>query len=390
MGFADLFRRAEKRSTGNETLAALGAHWLGTPSSKYPAEQLAVTAACVQVIAGQLAGLPVHVYRFEGDKRVEHPSHPFACLVRRGPNAWQSWPSFVEWMAASALLTGNALAEIVADRAGRVVELRPIRWGLVRVELVNPGKVIYHVTGDDLSGKMGTTRRLLARDVIHLRARTDDGVIGIPPLRRAMAAADHATETDSFSKSWLKNSAVPSGVLKHEKTLSEGAATRLKSQFMERFGGSKKGSTLVLEEGLDWQQFDIPTAETSELLASRKFSTSEIARSFCVPEPLVGIMDKSSFTNSETLLRFFAQGTLSYWARNLECELQRSVLTDAERETFEIEVSLDGLLRGDSAARWAAWKIALDAGVLTKDEVRGAEGWSPLGEADAPEGEGIA
>ena len=132
MAFADLFRRAEKRSTGNETLAALGAHWLGTPSSKYPAEQLAVTAACVQVIAGQLAGLPVHVYRFEGDKRVEAPSHPFARLVRRGPNAWQSWPSWVEWMAASALIFGSGLAEIVSDRAGRVVELRPIRWGLWR------------------------------------------------------------------------------------------------------------------------------------------------------------------------------------------------------------------------------------------------------------------
>lgn len=62
------------------------------------------------------------------------------------------------------------------------------------------------------------------------------------------------------------------------------------------------------------------------------------------------------------------------------------MLTDAERETFEIEVSLDGLLRGDSAARWAAWKIALDAGVLTRDEVREAEGWSPL-PAEAPEPE---
>lgn len=388
MGFADLFRRAEKRS--NETLAALGAHWLGTPSNRYPAEQLAVTAAAVQVIAGQLAGLPVHVYRFEGDKRVEHPSHPFARLVRKGPNAWQSWPSFVEWMAASALLAGNALAEIVADRAGRVVEIRPIRWGLVRVELVNPGKVIYHVTGDDLSGKMGTTRRLLARDVIHLRARTDDGVIGIPPLRRAMAAADSAVEIDAHARTLWKNADRPSGVLMHEKTLSEGATKRLKESFLSRYGGANRGAPGVLEEGLKFEAFPTISPEDAEILAARKFSTSEIARAFGVPEPLVGIMDKSSFTNSETLLRFFAQGTLSYWARNLECELQRSVLTDAERETFEIEVSLDGLLRGDSAARWAAWKIALDAGVLTKDEVREAEGWSPLGKTDAPEGEGMA
>ena len=38
--------------------------------------------------------------------------------------------------------------ERARDAYTRVAELRPIPWGLVRVELVNPGKVIYHVTGD--------------------------------------------------------------------------------------------------------------------------------------------------------------------------------------------------------------------------------------------------
>ncbi|UOA32561.1 hypothetical protein DSM110093_02361 [Sulfitobacter sp. DSM 110093] len=386
VGITDLFRRHQVETRSNETLAALGAHWLGTPSTKFPAEQLAVTAACVAVISGQLAGLPVRVYHFEGDTRHEAPSHPLARLVRRGPNLWQSWPDFVEWMAASALLHGNALAEIVADRAGRVVELRPIRWGLVRVELVNPGRVIYHVTGDDLSAPMGTTRRLLASEVLHLKARTDDGVIGVAPLRRAMAAAAHAVETDAHSKAMWRNSDRPSGVLMHEKNLSEGAAKRLKESFVARYGGENRGAPAVLEEGLKFESFPTISPEDAEILAARRFSTEEIARAFGVPAPLVGILDHASFTNSETLLRHFAQSTLAHWARKLETELSRSTLTEAERETYEIDVDLSGLLRGDHAARWAAHKIAIDAGVLTIDEVREVEGWSPRGEPTTGEG----
>lgn len=391
MGFADLFRRRPAETRSNETFAALGAHWLGTPGTRFPAEQLAVTAACVAVISGQLAGLPVRVYHFEGNTRHEAPSHPLARLVRRGPNPWQSWPDFVEWMAASALLHGNALAEIVADRSGRIVELRPIRWGLVRVELVNPGRVIYHVTGDDLSAPMGTTRRLLASEVLHLKARTDDGLIGVAPLRRAMAAAAHAVETDAHSKSMWRNSDRPSGVLMHEKNLSAGAAERLKESFVSRYGGENRGAPAVLEEGLKFEAFPTISPEDAEILAARRFSTEEIARAFGVPAPLVGILDHASFTNSETLLRHFAQSTLAHWARKLETELSRSILTEQERETYEIDVDLSGLLRGDHAARWAAHKIAIDAGVLTINEVREVEGWSPIEKAaEAPKDGGSA
>jgi HK97 family phage portal protein len=380
MGFADRFRRrpAEQRSAGNDTLALLGARWLGTPEgTRYPAEQLAVTAACVSLIAGQLANLPVRLYRFDGDTRSEAPSHPFARLIRRGPNPWQSWPDFVEWLTASALLHGNGLAEAVFDSAGRIVELRPIRWGLVRVELIAGGRVVYHVTGDDLTAPAGTTRRLLARDVLHLRARTDDGVVGIPPLRRAMAAAESAVEIDAHARTLWKTADRPSGVLTHEKALSVTAAERLKAQFADRFGGANRGAPAVLEEGLKFHPFPTISPEDAEILAARRFSTEEVARAFGVPQPLAGILDHAHLTNSAHLMKHFAQSTLAQWARKLECELARTVLTDAERELHEVEADLGGLLRGADAERWASHEIALRNSVLTPDEVREAEGWAP-------------
>ncbi|MEM6623088.1 MAG: phage portal protein [Pseudomonadota bacterium] len=388
MAILDLFRRSERRSvttSGNSTLAALGASWLRPAGQKFPVEALATVQACVAVVSQHLAGLPVRVYRFDGPSRIESPEHPFNALVRRGPNSWQSWPEFVEWLAASTLLHGNGLAEIVTDPAGRVVELLPIPWGLVRVELVNPGKVIYHVTGDDLTAPMGSQRRLLAREVVHLRCRTDDGVIGVSPLRRAAAAADSAVEIDTHAKALWRNADRPSGVLMHEKNLSEGAARRLKESFSARYGGANRGAPAVLEEGLRFEAFPTLSPEDAEILAARRFTVEELARVYQVPPPLIGDLTHGTFTNSETLLRYFAQATLAFWARRLECELSRAVLTGVERERFEIDVDLSGLLRGDPESRWKAHKIALDAGVLSADEVREAEGWNPRGDDGSAE-----
>ena len=43
------------------------------------------------------------------------------------------------------------------------------------------------------------------------------------------------------------------------------------------------------------------------------------------------------------------------------------------------------LLRTDDANRWASQKVAVDAGILTVDEVREMEGRKPLPKVDKPE-----
>ncbi len=376
MGFVDLFRRRETRSSGNVTLAALGADWLGSKKLG-PPEGLAVAQACVGAISQHLAVLPVHVYRFDSEARTEAPDHPFNRLTRREPNPWQTWPEFVEWLIASVLFQGNGLAEIVTGAGGQIMELRPIPWGLVRVELIAGGRVIYHVTGDDLTAPRGKARRLLAREVLHLRCRTDDGVIGVPPLRRAASAAEAAVAVQTYARSGWNNATAPSGIIKSEKALSPDAQDNLRGSIEKFRGEVNRGRTLILEDGLEFIALPTISPEDAELLESRKFTVAEIARIFNVPPPMIGALEHGTFTNSETLLRYFAQSTLAFWARRLETELSQSVFTDVERESYEIDVDLSGLLRGDPEKRWAAHKIAIEAKVLDPEEVREIEGFNP-------------
>ena len=95
---------------------------------------------------------------------------------------------------ASVLLRGNALAEIVTDNRGTVTGLIPIPWEHCNVQLLLNKRLVYDVTDMSSVGGTGRTRRLLQHEVIHLRDRSDDGLIGRSRLQRA-AAGEKARRT---------------------------------------------------------------------------------------------------------------------------------------------------------------------------------------------------
>jgi HK97 family phage portal protein len=171
----------------------------------------------------------------------------------------------------------------------------------------------------------------------------------------------------------------PSGALEMEGKLTNEQRDNLAKQFREAFAGpSKAARALVLDQSMKWKQVSI-SPEDAEFLASRRFTVEELARLFNVPPPMCGDLSHGTFSNVETLVRWFATNTLTPWVRKIEAEFTRSVFSAASRATHRLELDLSGLLRGDPAQRWQAWKIAVEANILDPDEVREEEGWNPRG-----------
>ena len=371
--------KAEHRAV-DPTWAALQGNSLsnGQSVNARTAENLSTVLACVSAISTAVASLPVWVYRISENGRDLDRAHPLARLIRVGPNQHQSWCDFIEWLMASVLLKGNALAEIVTDSRGTVTGLKPIPWDWVSVSLLPSGRLAFDVIDQvGMYGHQGKARRLLQDEVLFLRDRSDDGLIGRSRLQRAATVISTGLSVQEFAGAMYENGINPSGALKLEGTLGTDARERLRANIEEMHSGSANASRcLILDQGLEWQQISI-NPEDAELLDSRRFSTEELARLFQVPPPLVGIWDHSSFTNSETAGRWFAQHTLRPWIRKLEAEMSRSVLSAESRRTHEIEFDLSGFLRGDHEARWKAHEIAVKNGILTANEVRLSEGWNP-------------
>jgi HK97 family phage portal protein len=341
------------------------------------AENLSAVTACTAVVAGALSSLPALVYQRDGTGRREVTDHPIAKLLRGTANAHQTGPDFLESWIASALLTGNGLAAIERDGAN-VTGLRFIPWAWVSVSQLTSGRLAYDITEQvGAVGRAGRTYRLLDGEVLHLRDRSDDGLIGRSRLSRAADTVAAAMGAAEFSKSFLANGAQPSGVIEYPGAITPEQKENIRQSFDQRFAGTANaGRAMILDGGLVWKSASV-SPEDAELLATRKFGVEEICRIFQVPPPLVQDYSHNTFTNSETAGRWFAQFTLGPWARKIEAEFARSVFPTGG--PFELELDLSGFLRGDPQTRWAAHKIAVDSGILDADEVREIEGFNPRG-----------
>ncbi|MEA3541066.1 MAG: phage portal protein [Pseudomonadota bacterium] len=335
------------------------------------AENLSTVLACTTAVASALAYVPALIYRRDSNgNRIEVATHPLGRLVKGGVNPQQTWPDFLEHWIASALLTGNGLAEIIRGGNGQLAGFAWVPWGMVTVQELPSGRLAY-----DIGDGKGRTRRLLEGEVLHLRDRTDDGRIGRSRLSRAAETVQGVDLANRHARQFLANGASPSGVIEHPGNMTAEQRSGLRSQFSDRHTGTNNaGSTLILDGGLTWKAAQI-SPEDAELLETRKFGVIEICRLFQVPPPIVQAYENNTFTNAAQAGLWFATFCLAPWARKIEAEFARSVFTAGSG--YELELDLSGFLRGDPETRWNAHKIALETGVLDTDEVRQIEGWNP-------------
>ena len=340
----------------------------------YEAESLNTVMAAVNAISGGIATLDAAVYNRTAAGRVEAPNHPVAALLR-APNQFQTWPDFSEWLIASTLIAGNGLAEVVSDGNGRPTALLPIPWRYVRPLLLPSGNLAYDVSPHTtLWGGTGPQRRLLASEVLHLKDRSDDGYIGRSRISRAPGAIENGLDEQLYTQALWRNGAQTRGVIQVQKTLSDDAFHRFKEQVRENHSGIRNsGKMMVLEDGATFQSLSM-SPEDAQVLQSRQFSVAEICRMFNVPPPILQDYSNNTFTNAATASVWFATNTLRPWVRKIEAEFARSIF--GPNSTFEIDLDLSSLTRGDFAARWTAYDIAIRDCILTPNEIREAEGYN--------------
>ena len=88
--------------------------------------------------------------------------------------------------------------------------------------------------------------------------------------------------------------------------------------------------------------------------------------------------DSKTYANMEQESILFVRHTLMPYMREIEAVLS-SLLPD------DVRFNIDGFLRPDTTTRYAAHKVAIEAGFLTVDEVRAIEGLNPLPKPEQPE-----
>lgn len=359
---------------------AVGSLGVADPVSAIVAENASGVAACVSAIASSLASLPIRCYRAAPAGRIElsERDHWLPGLLKN-PCPQATWPEWAEFMLASALLHGNALATIRYDQDGQPVELFPVQWRFCTPVLLEPsGELAFNVNMNfgPFNGA-GIFRRYVASECVLLKDRSDYGCyIGRSRLSRSPAVLAAALGIGAYAGTVFQNAISPSGIISHPGKLNAEARTYLSQEITSTMAGpSNAKKTMVLDEGMAWTPISTSPVD-NETLESRKFSIIEIARVFGVPPPIVQSFENNAFTSSETANRWFSSMTLSPWARKLEAVLEKSLLGD--EPDIHCEIDFTALVRGDFAARWASYATAAQNKLLSVDEIRESEGYGPM------------
>ena len=371
-------KKAEARSATDESWAHVtsGTSAEISAMSAGLAENLSAVCACVDLISNSIASCPARVYRSRGEAgREELPAPRWL----KAPNAYQSWPELVSFAMRQVLLYGNALIQVV-ESGGTVAELRAWPWQHVSWQVGN-GAIRYTVTdAEGVYGPAGRRITLLADEVLHLKDAQELAYVGKPRLARARRVFSQADSAHSAAATLYQNSVRPSGALMAEFKIDKAGRQNLSTMLRDYFTGpANAGRGMILDNGMKWQPFQF-NAEDSQLTEARRLSIEEVCRVFGVPGPLVNDLSHSSFSNAETVGRFFVVNALLPWVAKLEALFNRNVLPNGQT----LEIDLSGLQRADYASRWTANNMAVNAGILSINEIREQEGFNPVPGGELP------
>ena len=347
----------------------------GKPVNEHTAMQMTAVYSCVRILAETLAGLPLHVYKYnDSGGKEKYLKHPLYKLLHDEPNPEMTSFTFRETLMSHLLLWGNAYAQIIRNARGEVIALYPLMPNKMTVDRDKNGRLFYlyqrSIEDAPTLGKDSLVY-LDPSDVLHIPGLGFDGLVGYSPIAMAKNAIGLAMATEEYGAKFFANGAAPGGVLEHPGTIKD--PQKVKDSWNAAYQGSTNSHRVaVLEEGMKYQQIGIPP-EQAQFLETRKFQINEIARIFRVPPHMLADLEKSSFSNIEQQSLEFVKYTLDPWVVRWEQNMYRSLLMASEKSTVFIKFNVDGLLRGDYVSRMNGYATARQNGWMSANDIRELE-----------------
>lgn len=324
--------------------------------------------AAVNFIAGTLAGLPMHLYRRVGDSRRKVSDSALSKLLHDAANDEQSSFEFRKWLFEQALTGGRGLAFIERNVAGEPVNFWPLEPSKVTIRRENGRKFYDYRAG---SGRASVTYS--ASEVIDIPFMLKaDGIGHRGPIMSNRGVMALAIAANDFATKFFLNGGVPPFAVTGN--FQTGNAMNRAGEDLQdavRKAAKERRQALVMPAGLEIKSIGVD-AEKTQLLELKRFLVEEIARIYSLPPTFLQDLSHGTFSNTEQQDLHFTKHTLKRWVEAFEQELNLKLFGRANKRFF-VEMSMDGLLRGDFKARMEGYATAIQHAVLTPNEARQME-----------------
>ncbi len=334
----------------------------------------ATVFACIRILADSIGKLPVKVYQHNGT--VDHYLTP---LLKTRPNPWMSARDFFKALEVKRHLYGNAYAwlefETKGKDAGKITGIYPLDSSKIEIYIDDigllPGKGrLWYVYRDS----KGTEYRIDPDEILHFKGLTSDGIVGITPLTQLRKTIENAGAASQYLNNSFKTGLQTKGIIHYIGDLSPEAQRRFRERFEEMASGLKNANRVsLLPIGYQFQPLSLTMAD-AQFLENTQLTVKQIAAAFGVKNHQLNDLDRATHTNVEHQQRKFYVDTLMDILTGYEQELTYKLFTQRELEKgYYIKFNVNAILRADPKTRYEGYRIAIQSGFMTANEVRALE-----------------
>ena len=319
---------------------------------KYDPLSISTVFACMNIISNNLAKIPWELKR---GGEVMDPIYLDTLLEESNLTSFM----FIKQMILDVLRDGDGYAYINRDKAGKPISLRYLRH-----DQVIP---FYNEQTDRLLYQIPILRKrsyIEPINVLHFIMNSKDGIEGRGVIQFAHNTVELSGYTDKAATEYFKNGMACEGIIKSAANLTDKARNQIRKGWK-----NTEGSIRVLEGNLDFQTLQ-SSGKEAELTNNRQQNVIDICRFFGVSPVLVGDLSHTVYNQIEQAQLDLVQNTLSPYIVMIEKEINRKLLTFAERKLYYIDLYEDALIKQDKKSFIDSITSLTDKAIITRNEAR--------------------
>ena len=317
---------------------------------------LSAVYSAVELISNSIALLPIQV-KFNDDKGEPQVNSEHELNIAFNNNDMSKY-MIIKMMVADMLLFGNGYA-LIERSGGHVTGIRYLESNDVQVQWDKYKKKLYY-TCNTVAGKI-----IQPENILHIYKNSRDGHTGIGILKYAARTIDLANYTENSSLDYFAKGLNVTGIVHAKQPMNKMQAQQALNS-IEGNVNADKAYYKFLPFDIDFQPLT-QNAKDAQMIETRLFNVSEIARFFNISPVLLQDLSKSSYSTVEAANLQFLTQTLLPYISIIESEFNRKLVGE---ENIFIDLDEREFLRTDSQSTANYLSTLKNNGIITTNECR--------------------
>lgn len=368
-----LRQELEARNCSCDTSSNISASLLFGGYTKKNAIGLSAFFSATNLISNSIALMPVSENQLNDNKRTVVENSNITPLFY---NMFLTKFNVFKKIVEDVILKGNAYLYINRDEAGHPKSLTYLRPSQVAIQYNELTQDLYYLV---TSSNKVTKKKILDKDMCHFVMHSNDGVNGLSIISYATRTIDSANATEQSAKQFFDSGCSINGIVRLKNPIvSDKQRNEIRQNWSQIHGGDNCSGVCVLSGVEDFTPIT-SDPNKSQMLETRRFNITEVARWFNINPILLGDLSHTSYNDIEAANIEFVQHTLLPWIEMLQNELTRKLIVNKKRY---IDLDENVLLKSNKTNMANYCKTLVTGGIMTANEARAQLGLNPMDGAD--------